>query len=48
MGRRNSDKFRQQFNSTPNYRQSNGQVEAAVKAVKELVDKISPSGDLDA
>jgi hypothetical protein len=48
MGRRNSDKFRQQFNSAPNYRQSNGHAEAAVKAVKELVDKISPSGDLDA
>jgi transposase InsO family protein len=34
-------------NSTPNYSQSNGHAEAAVKAVKELVEKISPSGDLD-
>jgi hypothetical protein len=35
-------------NSTPNYSQSNGHAEAAVKTVKELVEKISPSGDLDA
>jgi hypothetical protein len=34
--------------STPNYSQSNGHAEAAFKAVKELVKKISPSGDLDA
>jgi hypothetical protein len=34
-------------NSTPHYSQSNGHAEAAVKAVKELVEKISPSGDLD-
>jgi hypothetical protein len=34
-------------NSTPNYSQSNGHAEAAVKAVKELVEKISLSGDLD-
>ena len=34
-------------NSTPHYSQSNGHAEAAVKAVKELVEKISSSGDLD-
>lgn len=34
-------------NSTPNYSQSNGHAKAVVKAVKELVEKISPSGDLD-
>ena len=33
-------------NSTPHYPQSNGHVEAAVNAVKVLVDKIAPSGDL--
>lgn len=33
-------------NSTPHYPQSNGHVEAAVKAVKELVAKTAPSGDL--
>ncbi|KZS02194.1 Uncharacterized protein APZ42_000862, partial [Daphnia magna] len=33
-------------NSTPHYPQSNGHVEAAVAATKELVTKISPSGDL--
>lgn len=32
-------------NSTPNYPQSNGHAEAAVKAVKELVLKLAPSGD---
>jgi hypothetical protein len=33
-------------NSTPHYHQSNGHAEAAVKAVKELVLKLAPSGDL--
>ena len=33
-------------NSTPHYHQSNGHAEAAVKAVKELVAKTAPSGDL--
>lgn len=33
-------------NSTPHYHQSNGHAEAAVKAVKELVAKVAPSGDL--
>jgi hypothetical protein len=33
-------------NSTPHYHQSNGYAEAAVKAVKELVAKTAPSGDL--
>jgi hypothetical protein len=34
-------------NFTPNYSQSNIHVEAAVKAAKELVEKINPSGDLE-
>jgi hypothetical protein len=33
-------------NSTPHYHQINGHEEAAVKAVKELVAKVVPSGDL--
>jgi hypothetical protein len=33
-------------NSTPYYPQSNGHAESAVKAVKELVAKLAPSGDL--
>jgi hypothetical protein len=33
-------------NSTPHYPQSNGHAEAAVKAMKELVAKTAPSGDL--
>jgi hypothetical protein len=33
-------------NSTPEYPQSNGHAEAAVAAMKELVTKISPNGDI--
>ena len=33
--------------STAHYSQSNGHAEVAVKAVRELVEKISPSEDLD-
>lgn len=33
-------------NSTLHYSQSNGHTEAEVKAVKEFVVKIAPSGDL--
>jgi hypothetical protein len=33
-------------NSTPGYSQSNGHAEAAVAAMKDLVAKIAPTGDL--
>ena len=33
--------------STPHYAQSNGHAEAAVKAMKALVEKTAPKGDLD-
>ena len=33
--------------STPHYPQSNGNAESAVKAVKHLIQKMAPSGNLD-